>query len=317
MNCRDFLNEFEDRNPLSETAALHLNDCVDCQKINTVQTRVWQVIDGFKPVDAPNNFDFRVKARIASAKPSDFRQPLFPILRYVMGLSIVGLILAFVVFNGFYSFDNKTVPAIAENNFQPPAQIESPPTFASPSGQVAVASVPPDFENEKINAGSAKQKNEQPKNKKQSRSLESGASLIAVKSTRNSQDRNRKDDDKNFVGSRDIALSAALPPITPKGIPSSPQEIKNPSNFESANSITVEQILLQLGIEAASENGKRKVIKINQDSVAQRSGVKVGDLVEAIDGEKLTSKPIRAKIVEGRKLTVVRGTEKVEIPLRY
>lgn len=316
MNCRDFLNEFEDRNALSETATLHLNDCVDCRKINSVQTRVWQVIDGFKPVDAPNDFDFRVKARIANAKPGDFRQPLFPALRYVMGLSIAGLILAFVVFNGFYSLDDKTVPIIAENNFQAPLQKENLPTKSSEPEQIFAVNVLQPSEDEKSTVETIKQKTEQTGSKKQSRASENGTLFVAGKSSKKSQSVNTKNDEKNFGGSRVSALRK-IKVFTPLGIPNSPQENKNPSNFENVNPITVEQILSQLGIEITLENGNRKVRKINQDSVAERSGIKVGDLVEAIDGEKLTSQPIRAKIVEGKKLTVVRGTEKVEIPLRY
>jgi membrane-associated protease RseP (regulator of RpoE activity) len=318
MNCRDFLNEFEDRNTLSETATLHLNDCVDCRKINTVQTRVWQVIDGFKPVDAPKDFDFRVKARIADAKPDDFRQPLFPILRYVMGLSIVGLILAFVVFNGVYSFDNKTVPAIAENNFQPPVQRENPPTLDSPSEQLAVTSVPQSFENEnkKSIVEITERKTEQPESKKQPRTSKNETLFVAFNDKRNLQERNRKDVDKNFVGSRVLSVKPAQI-MTPEGFSNSPQTNQNPSNFNNVSLITAEQILSQLGIEITLEKGNRKVRKITQNSVAERSNVKVGDVIEAIDGEKLTSEPIRAKIIEGKKLTVVRGTEKVDISLRY
>jgi membrane-associated protease RseP (regulator of RpoE activity) len=316
MNCRDFLNEFEDRNALSETATLHLNDCVDCRKINTVQTRVWQGIDGFKPVDAPKDFDFRVKARIANAKPGDFRQPLFPVLRYVMGLSIVGLILAFVVFNGFYSFDDKIVPQIAESNFQSPIQGENPSNKSSEPQQAFVADVPQPLEGEKLIVENLKPKIESDENKKQSQTSARKTVFVATNSTKKSQAKNTKDDEKNSGGSR-VSASRKLQVITPIGILNSPQTIKNPSNFESANPITVEQILLQLGIEVALVNGKREVKKIIQNSVAERSGVKVGDFVEAIDGEKLTSEPIRAKIIEGKKLTVVRGREKVEIPLRY
>ena len=317
MNCRDFLNEFEDRNTLSETATLHLNDCVDCRKINTVQTRVWQVIDGFAPVDAPNDFDFRVKARIANAKPDDFRQPLFPVLRFVMGLSIVGLILAFVVFNGFYSFDNKTVPSsLAENNFQSPAQIKNPSTKPSPIEQIAVAAVPQSTENEKSIVEITERITEQPGSKKQPRTSKNETLLVAFKDKRNLQERNRKDDDKNLGGSQDRALRP-IRVITPRGIPNLPQTIQNSSNFNNVNPITVEQILSQLGIESVLENGNRKVKKITQNSVAERSNVKIGDIIELIDGEKITSESIRAKIIEGKKLTVVRGTEKVEIPLRY
>ena len=138
MNCRDFINEFEDRNALGETATLHLNDCADCKKINGVQTRVWQIIDRFEPVAAPKDFDFRVKARIANAKPGDFQSRFLPVLRYVLPLSVVGLILAFVIFNGFYSFDNKTVPQVAETNFQPTIRKENSSAGTSPNEQIAI-----------------------------------------------------------------------------------------------------------------------------------------------------------------------------------
>ena len=224
--------------------------------------------------------------------------------------------MAFVIFNGFYSFDDKTVPQLAENNFQPPAQIESPSTNASPSEQVAIANVQQNIESEKSIVEITKQKTEQAENKKQSKTSQSENLFVAVKSTRNSQDKNRKEDEENSGGSR-VSSSRKLQVIMPEGISNSTQANRNSPNFASANPITVVEILSQLGIESVLENGSRKVKKITQNSVAQRSDVRVGDLVEAIDGEKLTSEPIRAKIIEGKKLTVVRGTEKVEIFLRY
>ncbi len=73
----------------------------------------------------------------------------------------------------------------------------------------------------------------------------------------------------------------------------------------------------ELGIETVSKNGRWEVKTVKQNSVGERSSVKVGDLIEAIDGEKLTSEPIRAKTVEGKKLTIMRGAGKIEIFLRY
>ncbi len=70
---------------------------------------------------------------------------------------------------------------------------------------------------------------------------------------------------------------------------------------------------MPLGIEIVSENGNRRVKSVKKESVAERSGVKVGDLVEAIDGEKVSGDVVRGKKLEGKQITVLRGTEKVEI----
>ncbi len=126
MNCREFTAEFEERrNALSQSARFHLNDCPGCEKTSGEQTRVWQMIDGLTRVDAPNDFNFRVKARIANAKPHNFQPQFFPVLRYVLPLSVIGLILAFVVFNGIYSLDDKTVSPLAENDYRMPKSDEN------------------------------------------------------------------------------------------------------------------------------------------------------------------------------------------------
>jgi hypothetical protein len=312
MNCRDFLNEFEDRNGLSDMATLHLKDCADCQKINVVQSRVWQLIDKFEPATAPNDFDFRVKARIAGAKPADFQPSIFPFLRYALGLSVVGLILAFVVFNGVYSIDDKTAPPIASSNFKP-TEKEIPTVNSSPSEQIAEASVPPSFENEKPIIEITKPKSGRTENKKQPAISEKETLLAVVKSPEKLQINNTKEDD-NSGGSQVQSLKPAIS-IMPKGMSNSTQIVENPSSFEQVNSMTAEQILSVLGIQIVSENGKRQVKKIKPNSAAEHSGVKVGDLIEAIDDEKLTSEPIRSKTVQGKKLTVMRGTERREIPI--
>ncbi len=98
MNCREFLIVFEERSGLTEAATLHLKDCSGCQKTSREQTLVWQMIEDLPRVDAPKNFDFRVKARIADAKPTNFQPRFFPVLRYVLPLSLAVLILGFFGF---------------------------------------------------------------------------------------------------------------------------------------------------------------------------------------------------------------------------
>jgi predicted metalloprotease with PDZ domain len=72
---------------------------------------------------------------------------------------------------------------------------------------------------------------------------------------------------------------------------------------------------LQLGIETVYTGENWKVLSVQESSPAKRSGVKTGDAVEAIDGEKLTDKPLQSKMFEGKKLTVVRDGQKIEISL--
>lgn len=312
MNCRDFLNEFETRNALSEAATRHLKDCADCRKVDIAQTRVWQLIDKFEPVAAPNDFDFHVKARIAQAKPAGFQSMSFPVLRNVLGLSVAGLILAFVVFNGVYSLDDKIVPQVAETNFQPSAKIVDVTAKPSAPGQVS-ASVSQSIEPEKSLAVSSKSKIESVENKKRFDASKDAAQLIASKSVKNHSE-NGNNAEKNFDGHQDSTLSTARV-ITPKGIPNSAQPNTKSTNFESASSITVEQVLSLLGIETILKSGKLEVKAVKQNSVGEHSGVKVGDTIDAIDGEKLTDKSLQSKTVGGKKMTILRGAESLEISL--
>ena len=310
MNCRDFLNEFEERNALSSAATLHLNDCADCRKTNVMQTRVWQAIDGFAPVDAPNDFNFRVKARIANAEPNDFQPRFFPVLRYVLPLSAVGLILAFVVFNGIFSIDDKTVSPIAENKFQ---TLDKKENLAASSS--TVEQVTDDSQSPKIEQSIAGNPNTPTfENKKELKMPQDKPRFVAAKFAKKPQVKTPGNSRENSGGSQ---LNAVSQPriLTPKGL-NPTQKIETPSNFEKINPMTAGQILSELGIETVLENGKWEVKSVKQNSVGERSRVKVGDLIEAIDGEKLTGEPKRAKTIEGKKLTVLRGAEKIEISLR-
>ena len=119
MNCKDFLKEFEERKPLTEAASAHVGNCKDCKKTNEEQTRVWKMIETFEAVDAPKDFDFRVKARIANAKLSDYERRFLPALRYVFPLSAAILIFAVLFFNGIRFGGVESVPQTAENFSQP------------------------------------------------------------------------------------------------------------------------------------------------------------------------------------------------------
>ena len=302
MNCRDFLIEFEERTALTEAAMFHLDDCPSCKKTSTEQTRVWQMIDILPQVEAPNDFDFRVKARIANSKSADFQPRFFPVLRYVMPLTVIVLLLGIIAFNANY-FSDDNAPQVAV--IVPPTSIEKQTTASNYS--FANQNILPAVGNESTVAS------------------QSNANTVLVKdvqetqlATANTKKKQRIEtpkknaEENDGVMSRDITVSHPKVKVPPEFDPNRRIEIM--PNADDTKSFTAEEILPFLGIEGVLNNGKWQVKAVKQNSLAKRSGVEIGDVIEAVDGE-VFSVPIRAKKFEGRILTIARGTEKIEIAL--
>ena len=296
MNCREFTIEFEERGNLSETATLHLKICADCKKLSDRQTQIWRMIDGLKPVDAPNDFDFRVKARIAQGKPSDFKAPRFqPILRYVLPLSVVVALLSLFAYNSAYFSD---APQMAQQTIETPKINSTLPmniaannqmAFAPPENQGKVILTPLVTDEKSLVPIDRKSLNESPK------PIEIAASpsnrIVRTPKTKV---------DKTSGGSNDLSTKAS-PILYPKGInPSRPPTVVAP-NIETPKPANDEQLLSFFGIETVVEKGKRIVKNLQENNVGARSGVKVGDVIET---------------VKQNSITVTRGTEKVEISLQ-
>ncbi len=309
MNCRDFLIEFEDRNALTESATLHLNNCPGCRKTKAEQTHVWQMIDGLGRVDVPKDFDFRLKARIAKAKTNDFKPRFMPVLRYVLPFSVIVLVFAFIVFNAMFLNDKNIVPQVAENNF--PAPVENEVTLDKTlTGQIDTANNYQSSNNEKpapIISSLEKQS-------KDSTILRKETELAAVKPLKKARTGAPRETIKNnFTGSRDSSLTNS-PGKLPPGLTS--QKVEPVPNITGAKTFSAADILLELGIETVLENGKRVVKAVRPKSTGEMSTIKSGDIIEAIDGKKLIDEPTAGKKIEGKMLTVRRGAEKIEIPLR-
>ncbi len=306
MNCREFTNEFEERNALTHKATLHLNDCPDCQKMSSRQTYVWQMIDALEQVNAPNDFDFRVKARIANARPTDFQPRFLPALRYVLSAGIIVLLVGFVAFNSSYFSNNQTaeqakiIPptAIAENNFSPRPSEESQ--------DVAKTTQP--FNDEKPSISNLPANTEPPKFRKEKE-------YTTVKLPLNQPSQIPKTRVKEDLSGSRVSTFKSATVITPENL-SPNQKIERMPNSENSILISIEQIEQFLGIETILENGNRKVKSVRENSSAARSGVKVGDVIEELNGKKLSDASLRTKTIEAKTLTVMRGAEKIEISLQ-
>lgn len=305
MNCREYIIEFEERGTLSEPATLHLTICADCKKLSEQQTRVWLMIDGLKPVAAPSDFDFRVKARIAQAKPSDFRSPSFlPILRYVLPLSLVVLLLGLFAYNSSYFSGTRSSPLTAQSVLPaPPVQTVSAVNAAS-ANQVFSGYTEP----EAVNRAASTTNDGSPVSRK---NIQFVSVQIPVRQT--ARAKNPRIADGSDRRARIQGKTAAVDSGGGSRVSAlTKQEPRLPVGFNAANTaaapnidapirIDEAQTLAFFGIETTMSNGIRTVAAVVKDSPAERSGVKIGDVIESL---------------RENTLTVRRGTKKLEITLQ-
>lgn len=80
MNCRNIRREIEEAGPgdlLNSAVNTHLTTCVDCESFARDQIKLQQIVSSLGTVEAPGDFDFRLRARLAGEK----RQPGRPFAR--------------------------------------------------------------------------------------------------------------------------------------------------------------------------------------------------------------------------------------------
>lgn len=262
-------------------------------------------------VEAPKDFDFLVRSRIANASPAARQIEFLPVLRYVLPLAAVLLTASGFVFNSLYFADTQSVPMIADGNSQLPVNVEKSIQPILIESNPPVISAAPD-KNEVVARVST------PAVDKLNNRKTLPENVARVASGKFAKPLRAKILPGKYIpsggGTRLSALSQPNRIITPPGM-SLNRTGGNTSSFVRAKSLSAKEVLLQLGVEADFTGDGWKVSAVQENSLAKRSSVKVGDSVEAIDGEKLTDKPLQIKSTGGKKLTVVRGGQKMEIPI--
>ena len=311
MNCRDFTAEFEERGVLSDAAQFHLNDCSGCRKTTVVQTHIWKAIDDFPPIDAPKNFNFTVKARIANHRPTDFQPVFLPVLRYVLPFSAIVLVLGLLAFNTSFFFGGDSATQTAQVVPPTPVVAENPSdNFSLPAQSVAGNNSAQSFTDERFFVESANQS-------VKPSGIERRIRYVPVNSKRKPAVAPRRvdpKDDSNGGGSRVIASTTTRvltpPEFNPSKTPVMTSSDNRPQPIADGN------IWSFIGIEIVLEKGSRTVKAVKPNSLAARVGVKVGDVIGAVNGVKLSSEPLNKEKFEIKSLTVLRGTERVEITFK-
>ena len=147
IDCRNTKREIEEAGSadlLSAAAISHLDVCAACEKLSRQQTKLQAIVSGLGTVEAPGDFDFRLRARLAAEKHGAARSLPFANLSFGLRFAAVAAMLLLIgsafVFVSFRGRPNN--PVVAGDR----KQITSQPTAPdSPTNPIAVpVSVRPD-----------------------------------------------------------------------------------------------------------------------------------------------------------------------------
>ncbi len=153
-NCQNIRREIEEAGSaelLGLAAIAHIQDCPECETLSQQHTKLQQIISGLGTVEAPGDFDFRLRARLAGEKRgasasrfSGFSLGLRPVAVAAMLLLLVGAALVFL------NSRNQTVTPVASNPETPkytPAPVPvkvAIPSNTTGTGEQATALPPKD-----------------------------------------------------------------------------------------------------------------------------------------------------------------------------
>lgn len=116
-------------------------------------------------------------------------------------------------------------------------------------------------------------------------------------------------------GSEDRAATAPEAPILPPGFDPDSRGTEPPPGLDPRSEFSVSEILQLVGLRTAISNGRWTVLSVDQSGAAGRSGVRAGDVVIAIDKASVTGRTAIMGPAVVKNITVRRGGTVIEIPI--
>ena len=244
----------DEKNIAGETEALSSDD-----------QNMSRLLSDLKRVDAPKDFDFHLKARIANASPRNY-QPvrLFPVLKYALPLALFLMVGGAFILNSSYRGWN--VPPVADlPNTSGPSVAQD----INPGQQAEVNSVPTHMPNNELVA-------ENPPTDTKEFVVGSTKDPKLPKSSRPSS--------LDFTGNN---APSPIPVLRPGQGNSNSKG--NSGEAVTSGALEFRQVLRSIGINADQSEGGWTVRSLVKNGVAERSGLRVGDLMEAIDDKPINT----------------------------
>jgi hypothetical protein len=251
--------------------------------------KISELLGDLKKVSAPKNFQYQVNARIAKGRPSSAVRGYFTFLKYAVPFAAMLLIVGIVAIQTNLMYDADAVPAVATDRSEQP-QIKT----ATNSVNTIVSTA----ETSKPVVETAVTEN-----------------ILPAKPTVN-RDKVVDRPKPSEGGSYDATLRAPRETILPPGIQNEPQATPVVIDPSIGEPIAVSDVLSQLGINAKQINGVWSAADVNKGSLAERSGVKKGDVVKAIDEHQLKNIKEFSGSISGKRVTVVRDGNVIVLELR-
>lgn len=250
------------------------------------EQKVSDLLGGLKRVDAPKNFEFRLKSRIANTRPEDMRpRRLIPVLGYAAPLVLVLLVGTYLVVTGVYTVDTNSV-----------ADVEQPQPVADINETVLPNPAPFTEKEEPV-----------PNNELQAASLDqiTVADTERTAEARKAPKKTSRSSDQPG-GSFDTGLGSPKV-ILPKSMD---------ANVISAARVSIREILSTIGINAEFGGEAIEVKSVVANNMAARSGIEAGDVLETINGQRVTGVTMFASPFSVTSVGVRRDGKSIQINLR-
>lgn len=148
MICKDIKTAIDSasrRNPLPQSARMHLDGCADCRGYSDEMNSLLSLLKAQPRVEAPSDFDFRVRARIARAKAEPKRATILEQLwsgafswgQTATAAAALGLVLTFVTYNYIHTDPNAIVQGVRTPAAAVTASTQQPAAVAATAVETA------------------------------------------------------------------------------------------------------------------------------------------------------------------------------------
>jgi hypothetical protein len=147
MNCQNVRREVDETAPsdfLSAFARRHMSACRECRAFSEEHQKLQEILSSLGTIEAPGDFDFRLRARLAGEKAGNNHFPLaFANLSFGFRAAVVATLLVVFGSVAFFNFKPSSNNSLVSNNASPAtktAAAEAPqPAAAAPDSRAVVA----------------------------------------------------------------------------------------------------------------------------------------------------------------------------------
>jgi hypothetical protein len=253
--------------------------------LDTDDAKVAQLLAGLKRVEAPANFEFRLKARLANATPPARTFGFVPsFVKFASPVALVAAVSSVLFLNSSNSPESTVstagvAPQINVSEVVKPAASFAPTTVVEPEATVPVVAANPNGQAAKVRQSVPPAVREPKEPDRSQLKAVNGAKIIVP---------------------RGIDPNLRVLPVAPQP--------------ESKSLLPASDVLRWLGIDSVYEGGW-KVRAIKKDSPADHAGVKADDILEAIDDNQLGKDAMFKSGNIGRVIKVKRDGKSVELTL--